>query len=60
MRLGDALDPVYPAIEGLGPANLRRLIGLALDRLPDDGSAGTAAGELRWRDCSCRRCAMPC
>src|SRR5688572_2426943 len=36
--LGDALDPVYPAIEGIGPATLRRFIGLALDRLPDDGS----------------------
>lgn len=36
--LGDRLDPVYPAIEGIGPASLRRLIGLALDRLPDDGS----------------------
>ncbi|HEY0662091.1 MAG TPA: ATP-dependent DNA helicase RecG [Lysobacter sp.] len=34
--LGDALDPVYPAIEGIGAASLRRLIGLALDRLPDD------------------------
>ena len=27
--LGDRLDPVYPAIEGIGPATLRRLIGLA-------------------------------
>ncbi len=36
--LGDRLDPVYPAIEGIGPATLRRLIGLALERLPDDGS----------------------
>ncbi|HJW46308.1 MAG TPA: DEAD/DEAH box helicase, partial [Lysobacter sp.] len=35
-ELGEALDPVYPAIEGVGPASLRRLIGLALDRLPDD------------------------
>lgn len=34
--LGSSLDPVYPAIEGLGPASLRRLIGLALDRLPGD------------------------
>ena len=34
--LGEQLDPVYPAIEGVGPASLRRLIGLALDRLPDD------------------------
>jgi ATP-dependent DNA helicase RecG len=34
--LGDRLDPVYPAIEGIGPVSLRRLIALALDRLPDD------------------------
>ena len=33
--LGEQLDPVYPAIEGVGPASLRRLIGLALDRLPE-------------------------
>jgi ATP-dependent DNA helicase RecG len=33
--LGDRLDPVYPAIEGVGPVALRRLIGAALDRLPD-------------------------
>ncbi len=33
--LGERLDPVYPAVEGIGPATLRRLIGLALDRLPD-------------------------
>ena len=33
--LGEALDPVYPDIEGIGPANLRKLIGLALERLPD-------------------------
>ncbi|GAB6196555.1 hypothetical protein PAGU2595_018660 [Lysobacter xanthus] len=32
--LGSALDPVYPQIEGVAPATLRRLIGLALDRLP--------------------------
>ena len=36
--LGDALDPVYPDIEGIGPANLRRLIGLALEHLPDAAS----------------------
>lgn len=36
VELGDVLDPVYPAIEGVGPATLRRLIGQALDRLPDD------------------------
>jgi len=34
--LGEQLDPVYPTIEGIGPASLRRLIGLALDQLPDD------------------------
>ncbi|MGN6512634.1 MAG: ATP-dependent DNA helicase RecG, partial [Lysobacteraceae bacterium] len=34
--LGDALDPVYPAIEGIGPAALRKLIGQSLDRLPDE------------------------
>ena len=33
--LGERLDPVYPEIEGIGPANLRKLIGLALERLPD-------------------------
>ncbi|MBJ6983208.1 ATP-dependent DNA helicase RecG [Luteimonas sp. MC1750] len=34
--LGDRLDPVYPAVEGVGPATLKRLIGHALDRLPGD------------------------
>ncbi len=34
--LGDALDPVYPAVEGIGPATLRRLIGQALDLLPPE------------------------
>ena len=33
-ELGDALDPVYPAIEGIGPATLRRLVAQALERLP--------------------------
>src|SRR5690606_32809603 len=33
-ELGDAQDPVYPAIEGIGPATLRRLVAQALDRLP--------------------------
>src|SRR5690606_35271105 len=36
--LGELLDPVYPAVQGLGPVSLRRLIGQALDRLPDDAS----------------------
>ncbi|TXH75930.1 MAG: ATP-dependent DNA helicase RecG [Lysobacteraceae bacterium] len=34
--LGDRLDPVYPAIEGIGPALLRKLITQALQRLPDE------------------------
>ncbi len=36
--LGDSLDPVYPTVEGIGPATLRRLIGQALDRLPEESS----------------------
>jgi len=32
--LGQSLEPVYPAIEGIGPATLRKLIGQSLDRLP--------------------------
>ena len=48
--LGDRLDPVYPAVEGIGPATLKRLIAQALDRLPGDGvlellPAGTLDGE---------------
>ncbi len=36
--LDDALDPVYPAVEGIGPASMRKLILQALERLPDDAS----------------------
>ncbi len=36
--LGDALDPIYPAVEGVGPASLRKLIAQALDRLPDEAA----------------------
>src|SRR5574338_234512 len=36
--LGEALDPVYPPVEGIGPATLRKLVGLALDRLPDEAA----------------------
>jgi ATP-dependent DNA helicase RecG len=36
--VGDALDPVYPAVEGVGPATLRRLIAQALERLPGDAA----------------------
>lgn len=33
--LEQALDPVYPVVEGIGPASLRKLIGQSIDRLPD-------------------------
>jgi ATP-dependent DNA helicase RecG len=36
--LGESLDPVYPTIEGIGPASLRKLIGMALERLPDSAA----------------------
>ncbi|GAB3515076.1 ATP-dependent DNA helicase RecG [Pseudoxanthomonas daejeonensis] len=35
VALGDSLDPVYPAVEGVGPSTLKKLIGQALDLLPD-------------------------
>ena len=47
VELGSALDPVYPAIEGVGPASLRKLIGLALDRLPKDDSLELLPAALR-------------
>jgi ATP-dependent DNA helicase RecG len=45
--LGEQLDPVYPAVEGIGPATLRRLIGLALDRLPDEATLELLPAGLR-------------
>lgn len=36
--LGDRLDPVYPAVEGVGPATMRKLILQALERLPDEST----------------------
>ncbi|HEY5849682.1 MAG TPA: ATP-dependent DNA helicase RecG [Lysobacter sp.] len=47
VELGSSLDPVYPAIEGIGPVSLRRLIGLALDRLPDEEALELLPRELR-------------
>lgn len=32
--LGQTLDPVYPLVDGVGPATVRKLVGQALDRLP--------------------------
>ena len=45
--LGEQLDPVYPAIEGIGPATLRKLIGQALDRLPDEETLELLPEQLR-------------
>ncbi len=45
-ELGEQLDPVYPAIEGIGPASLRRWIGLALDQLPDERALELLPGGL--------------
>ncbi len=36
--LGDALDPIYPVVEGIGPASMRKLVAQALDRLPDEAA----------------------
>ncbi|WP_374558319.1 ATP-dependent DNA helicase RecG [Thermomonas sp.] len=36
--LGEALDPVYPDIEGIGPATVRKLVLQALQRLPDEAT----------------------
>lgn len=46
-ELGTALDPVYPAIEGIGPASLRRLIAQALDQLPEEEALELLPRELR-------------
>ena len=34
VALGQSLDPVYPLLDGVGPATIRKLVGQALDRLP--------------------------
>ena len=44
--LGDELDPVYPTVEGIGPASMRKLIGQALDRLPEDAALELLPAEL--------------
>ena len=44
--LGEELDPVYPAVEGIGPASMRKLIGQALDRLPEDAALELLPAEM--------------
>ena len=44
--LGQELDPVYPTVEGIGPASMRKLIGQALDRLPDEAALELLPADL--------------
>src|SRR5690606_13317414 len=43
------LDPVYPAVEGIGPASLARLVGKALERLPPAEALELLPAGLRER-----------
>ena len=47
--LRDRLDPVYPAVEGLGPGSLVRLVDAALARLPPAESLELLPSGLRER-----------
>ncbi len=51
--LSDRLDPVYPAIEGIGPAVLRKLIAQALLRLPDEGALELLPADMLARESLC-------
>ncbi len=51
--LSATLDPVYPAIEGIGPVALRKLIGQALQRLPDDAAMELLPAEVLARESLC-------
>ena len=44
--LGEALDPVYPAVAGVGPATLRRWIDAALQRLDEHALREWVSAEL--------------
>ncbi|GGA67213.1 ATP-dependent DNA helicase RecG [Arenimonas soli] len=45
----DSLDPVYPAIEGLGPLSVARLVGEALKRLPEAAELELLPAGMRER-----------
>ena len=45
--LRDSLDPVYPAVEGIGPQSLARIIAEALRRLPPAESLELLPASLR-------------
>jgi len=48
LRLSSSLDPVYPALEGIGPVQLAKLIAAALDRLPREDTLDLLPRS--WRD----------
>ncbi len=57
VQLSSSLDPVYPVIEGVGAAQLARLIAAALEHLPDDDATEILGADAfggrslpRWRD----------
>ena len=58
--LRDALDPVYPAIEGIGAQTMAQLVGEALKRLPPAPELELLPAALTRRARTCRRCAKPC
>ena len=45
----DSLDPVYPAVEGLGPQSVARLVGEALKRLPEAAALELLPAGMRER-----------
>jgi ATP-dependent DNA helicase RecG len=51
--LSDRLDPIYPAIEGIGPAVLRKLVGQALQRLPDERALELLPAAVLVRESLC-------
>ncbi len=55
VKVSDRLDPVYPAIEGVGAMSLARLIDAALLALSDDDAQAAVSDDLfgalpRWSD----------
>ena len=48
LHLSRSLDPVYPALEGIGPVHLARLIAAALDRLPTEDTLDLLPQQ--WRE----------
>ena len=51
--LSDRLDPIYPAIDGVGPLVLRKLIAQALQRLPDERALELLPADMLAREPLC-------